>query len=93
MLTLVQTPTTVERPTMDITVLDIRSEGLETRKVLSNVIVDLLEGPLPPDHRCCRWINIKQPSPDAISILREHTGLERLGTYKEVSKTLVRWDS
>ena len=93
MLTLVQTPATVERPTMDITVLDIGSEGLETRKVHSNVIVDLLEEPLPPDHRCCRWISIKQPSPDAISILREHTGLESLGTYKEVSKTLFRWDS
>ncbi|KAI8655343.1 hypothetical protein NCS55_01185600 [Fusarium keratoplasticum] len=93
MLTLVQTPATVERPTMDITVLDIGSEGLETRKVHSNVIVDLLEEPLPPDHRCCRWISIKQPSPDVISILREHTGLESLGTYKEVSKTLLRWDS
>ncbi|KAM6516732.1 hypothetical protein FALCPG4_014905 [Fusarium falciforme] len=78
---------------MDITVLDIGNEGLETRKVHSNVIVDLLEEPLPPDHRCCRWINIKQPSPDAISILREHTGLESLGAYKEASKTLLRWDS
>ncbi|KAI8656223.1 hypothetical protein NCS56_01225300 [Fusarium sp. Ph1] len=89
----VSSPATVERPTMNIAVLDVRSEGLETRKVHSNAIVDLLEESLPPDHRCCRWINIKQPSPDAISILREHTGLERLGTYKEVSKTLLRWDS
>ncbi|RSL42898.1 hypothetical protein CEP54_015306 [Fusarium duplospermum] len=83
MLTLVQTLTSVETPTMNITVLDFGSEGLEIYKVHPDTIVDLLEEPLPPDHGCCRWINIKQPSPDAISILRVRTGLESLGLEKE----------
>ncbi|RSM02961.1 hypothetical protein CDV31_010702 [Fusarium ambrosium] len=87
------TLTSVETPTMDITVLDFESEGLGTRKVHSDTIVDLLEEPLPPDHRCFRWINIKHPSPDAISILREHTRLEGLGLEKELSKTQLPWDS
>ncbi|RSL93276.1 hypothetical protein CEP52_013357 [Fusarium oligoseptatum] len=87
------TLTSVETPTMDITVLDFESEGLGTRKVHSDTIVDLLEEPLPSDHRCFRWININHPSPDAISILREHTRLEGLGLEKELSKTQLPWDS
>lgn len=78
---------------MDIMVLDIGSEGIETRNVHSSAIVDLLEEPSPPDHHRRRWINIKQPSLDAICILREHTGLESLATYKERSQALLRWDS
>ncbi|KAK7408314.1 hypothetical protein QQX98_009516 [Neonectria punicea] len=75
---------------MDVTVVDVGSNSPKTRRIHYDTIVDLFKERLSPGHCSYRWININQPPPKVILILRKHTELQSICRDRQVAKSPFR---